>query len=294
MSLELLCGLLLLSTGQDLPRMEYEGTYDSIRLQAELDYSVILRSWRIKGVLVCLVGAKPQVCLWVENAYPSGIFEVVRQPLRSHFRGEWQLTRLFSGLLKKVQSRHGEDLQFADVRVWTFVPELLQDLDIPIAAPETASLRLEYWSETDVLGWRRPEVDAVLRPGASLAGCENRSTPRFCAGPWGGYYPRTGFVVRGSEVLASFLQGLRGGRVASDPAGRLVTGRYSHEPRTGHYVQMLSPVRREAVAIGNVDVAGMEREAVSKRGAYLFAHFGVFEACRRCLPVKLTPERAVR
>ena len=51
---------------------------------------LILRTWRSKGVLACTHGFDIRVCLWVENAYPSGIIEVIRQPYKSQL-AEMQL-----------------------------------------------------------------------------------------------------------------------------------------------------------------------------------------------------------
>jgi hypothetical protein len=182
-------------------------------------------------------------------------------------------------------------MQFADVRAWTFVPELPLDLDIPLAMPRGSPLALDYASELDFLAWRNEWVDLILRPQAMLAACEKVPEPRLCAGRWGPYAPRSGFITQSNEVMASYLQGLRGGRVGCSPAGRIAVGRYRHEPRTGHYIQMVSPARRPAVQIGTRNVAMIERGAVSSRGAYLFVHFGIFEVCRRCLPVRLAGER---
>lgn len=276
---------------QDVPRLGYEGSYDSVRLEAQIDWAAVLRTWRIKGVLVCTHAGETTTCLWVENAYPVGILEAVRQPFRTHLKEGERTFSLLRGFGSRMESRHGEDLQFAEVRTWTFVPELKVELDIALAIPDSASLELDYASELDLAAWRSEWVDRLLEPRAVLVSCERVSSPRDCPGRWGSYWPRIGFVARSNEVIASCVQALRGGRVASRGMGRIVLSRYAHEPRTGHYLQMLSPVSRPAVSIGSPDVGSIERAAVSRHGAYLFVHFGVFEACRGCLPVRLTEER---
>lgn len=278
------------AAAQEIPEMEYEGRHDRLSLETQIDFSAVLRTWRIKGVMVCTHGGETTTCLWVENAYPCGVFEVVRQPFRSHLKEGRARLELFAKLHPGLQSRHGEDLQFADVRAWTFVPELNLKLDLPLAIPDAAALELDYVSELDASAWRREWVDRVLNP-APIAFCEKVSNPKECAGRWGAYRPRAGFVTRGSEVMASCLQALRGGRVASQPAGRVILSRYDYEPRTGHYLQRISPGPGQAFSIGSSDVTGVERGAGSKRGAYLFVHFGVFEVCNGCLPVRLTEER---
>src|SRR5262245_8044826 len=64
--------------------LPYEGTETSTGLVGRVDVSAILRSWRIKGVLVCPHHGHLRRCWWVENAYPCGIVEVVRSPWTSH------------------------------------------------------------------------------------------------------------------------------------------------------------------------------------------------------------------
>jgi hypothetical protein len=256
-------------------RLPYEATWNAGRVLSQVDLACILKTWRIKGVLVCPWRGKLRPCLWVENAYPCGILEVVRQPLRSHMAGFPPLP------LRRTSSSHNEDrLQFAEARVFTFVPPLVQDLEIPIAAPRGPLLQFNYVSELDAAGWRTGLLDLLVRPLPEGAGA------------WGGYVPRTGFVVQQSEVLAAHLQAVRAGRVAFEPAGRLVPVPYRFEPRTGHFIQMVSPVRRGCVSIGHPDLRAIERGALSPHGAYLFVHFGLFEECRRCLEPRLVGPRS--
>src|SRR5439155_764163 len=97
------------------------------------------------------------------------------------------------------------------------------------------------------------------------------------------YSPRQGFVEQPSEVIAAHLQALRGGRVASKPDGRVVLSPYEFEPRTGHYIQMISPIIRSCVSIGHSDLRSLEANALSPFGAYLFVQWGLFDECKRCL-----------
>lgn len=251
-------------------RLPYEGSQSSAGLVTQLDVTCILRTWRIKGVMAC-----PKPCIWVENAYPCGILEVVRQPFKSHM-AEW-----FRIDVPNMTAGHNEtNLQFAETRVFTYVPQLVMNLAIPLAVPKDAFLMLDYLSEIDPLGWRVGLLDFVL------------GVPPEKAGAWGDYMPRTGFITQQSEVLAAHLQALRAGRAASNPAGRIVVNPYPYQPRTGHCLQMVSPVRRACVTIGNPDLRSLESNALSLHGAYLFVHFGIFEECRKCLPVRLVPPRA--
>ena len=272
MSLWKILSALALCLLQD--RLPYEGSIPVPAVVPRLDLTCILRTWRVKGVLACPYKGDTKPCLWVENAYPCGLLEVVRQTGKSH---------LFPSLpvgTKRTTSGHGESqLQFSDARVFTFVPPFVQDLEIPIAAPRGPTFTLNYVSEIDAPGWRSGLLDLLF------------PQPMDCAGNWGCYTPRIGFIQQQSEVLAAYLQALRAGRVASWPIGRVAVSPYSFEPRTGHYLQMVSPVPRSCVSIGHPDLKALETGAGSPYGAYLFVHWGLFEACKRCLPPRLLPPR---
>lgn len=255
-------------------RLPYEGSISPLGVLPKLDLTCILRTWKIKGVLVCPWKGRKKPCLWVENAYPCGLLEVVRQPFKSH------LAALPKFASRKITSGHNEaNLQFAETRVFTFVPPFVQNLEIPIAAPRGQQFMLNYVSELDGAGWRTGLLDLLMRPS------------KECAGKWGCYSPRSGFVEQPSEVIAAHLQALRGGRVAARPFGRVVLSPYSYEPRTGHYIQMVSPTVKSCVSIGHSDHKRLEAGGGSKHGAYLFVQWGLFEECKRCLPTRFLPPR---
>jgi hypothetical protein len=257
-------------------RLPYQGTIPAPAVIPRLDVTCVLRTWRIKGVLYCPWTGHSKPCLWVENAYPCGLLEVVRQPFRSH------LPEFPPIPMKKTTSSHGEhNVQYAETRVFTFVPPLVQQLEIPIAAPRSQYM-INYVSELDGFGWRTGLLDSLF------------SFNKECAGNWGCYYPRRGFVEQPSEVIAAHLQALRGGRVASQPFGRVVLMPYDFEPRTGHYLQMVSPVVRSCVAIGHNDLQSLETKSLSPFGAYLFVQWGLFDECKRCLKTRLLPPRPPR
>jgi hypothetical protein len=248
-------------------RLPYEGTQSAASLTGQLDVSCVLRTWRIRGVLAC-----PEECLWVENAYPCGILEVVRQTGKSHLAE-------FPGFEMQTTSGHNEQqMQFAEGRVFTYVPQLTQSLQIPIAAPDEQSYALSYVTEHDQPGWRAGLLELL-------------GGDREKAGAWGSYGPRTGWVDQPSEPIAAHLQALRAGRVAAQPNGRMVMDRHEFEPRTGHYLQMISPTWRTCVSIGHKDLRSLESGALSMYGAYLFVQWGLFEECENCLPPRLLPAR---
>jgi hypothetical protein len=258
-------------------------------IAGSLDLSAILKTWKVKGVLYC-----PEPCLWVENAYPSGIFEITRQPFRSSLVGG----NLF-GISGVATSSHtdssdgsGSTFQFADSRVYTFIPPI--DLDLVIAKPKGPLFDLNYVSELDAFAYRTGFVDQLRYAKQSATLCELQPSHPSCAGKWGNFYPRIGWLTRDSEVMSSFLTALRAGRAANDPWGRIVLKPYPFEPRVGHYIQMASPVRRQAVPIGWPDIPDLERGAGARDGRYLFVHYGIFEACGKCLPARLVEARSVR
>jgi hypothetical protein len=254
-------------------------------IAARTDLSAIFRSWRIKGVLSCPYKGRTRHCYWVENAFPCGIFEIVRRPGASQVAEAQVATRgIRSG------GGHGEGgLQFAEARVHTMVPFPPALVEIPIAKPWPIGFRVNYISELDPIGWRIDWWDRLLRPFPIAAECRTVPLQPGCAGTWGSYYPRTGYVLEPSEPRAAYLQALRAGRVASDPMGRVVLSPYPFEPRTGHYLQMIRPVLRPAVPIGSP--GPLDLGAGSFTGSYLFLHLGIFEECHRCLPPRLVGPR---
>jgi hypothetical protein len=190
----------------------------------------------------------------------------------------------------------GTTNQFGEARVYTFVPDLgLYNSDIPIAVPSSMKFQPDYVSELDALGWRSTLVDTFTCPEMMLArikSCGGYPDPVTCAGTWGSYYPRIGFINHPSQALAAAMQALRAGRAASRPLGRMVLSTYDYEPRTGHWIQMVEPIQKLATSIGSPFPGLLDVGAGSSFGNYLFVHFGVFDYCAGCLPCRLVEERA--
>jgi hypothetical protein len=285
-------------------RLPYEGTLSITATYGLVDVSCILSSWRILGALACpSAEGGVRVCLLVENAYPTGILEVVRQEYRSHYV---EMSGMLSSLEPATLSRKsasataktggGDALQFSESRVYTFVPDLgLSNSDIPLAIPSGQSFQVNYVSEMDGWGWRNPLLENFVAPEsilAALKSCDRIPDCMTCAGQWGSYFPRVGAIEHPSQVTGAHMQALRGGRVASMPLGRVVLSTYSYEPRTGHYIQMLKPSYRTCLSIGSPLITFWEKAAGSSYGAYAFLHFGIFVACNGCLPPTLAPARA--
>lgn len=254
-------------------------------LVSRTDLSAIVRTWRIKGVLACHRKGRLRKCLWVENAFPCGIIEVVQNPGASLVAEAQSLARG----IRTTCGHGGGGLRFAEARVHTLVPFPPDFIGLPFAKPWPSGFHVNYLSELDPIGWRVDWWDRILRGSRVAWGCEFNPIQPGCAGTWGAYYPRTGFVLHPSEPKAAFLQAVRAARVASDPAGRVVLSPYRFEPRTGHYLQLVRPALRPAVPIG---VSGpIDEGAGSPSGSYVFLHLGIFEECNRCLEPRLVGPR---
>lgn len=291
------------SAGKGVGDLPYEGKDSTVTVLGRTDVLLILRSWRAKGVLVCTHGFDVKVCLWVENAYPCGIFEVLRQPYKTQLaemRGMVQALEPvklagFGSSNHMPVSGDGTANQFAEARVYTFVPDVgLANSEVPIAIPSTLKFQPDYLTEVDGLGWRSPLVDQFTCPEswiASVKSCGMAPDPVTCAGTWGSYFPRIGFINHPSQAIAAAMQALRAGRAASRPLGRAVLSPYEYEPRTGHYIQMIEPLAKPAISIGSPFPQALDLGAGSPFGNYLFVHFGIFEYCAGCLPVRLVEER---
>lgn len=293
-----------LTLPQENARGSYEGTENTASMTLSIDVTCILRTWRILGVFACpSPNGGVTTCLIVENAYPVGIVEAVRRPYTSHLAEASAFFKLL-GVIPRFgeTSSHtngagdGTKLQFAEAHAYEFVPDLQVTSQLPIAQPDGETFRISYVSEIDGINWRKGLADLLIHPEAALrrAGlpsCSIAPRPPDCAGSWGPWFPRIGFAVHPSEVMASYLAALRAGRVGSDPWGRMVLARYPYQPRSGHYAQMVRPMRRTCVSIGWPLVREIERGALSLQGGYLFIHFGVFRECNGCFPAHLVEPR---
>jgi hypothetical protein len=277
--------------GNSSEKLQYEGTLSIAGTYAQIDVSCILSSWRILGALACpTISGGVRVCLLVENAYPTGIIEVVRQEYRSHYaemggmlEGLRPLSLFGKSASATARTGGGDALQFGEARVYTFVPDLgLSNSSIPLAIPRGSTFQVDYLSELDGWGWRNPALDAYVAPQsivARLKSCDRLPDTTNCAGTWGSYWPRVGAVEHPSQVTGAHVQALRAGRVASTSMGRVVLSTYDYEPRTGHYIQMMKPFYRTCLPIGSPRIALWEKGAGSAYGAYAFLHYGVFFAC---------------
>ncbi|HXX92704.1 MAG TPA: TraU family protein [Planctomycetota bacterium] len=290
-------------TPDQVGTLPYEGKDTVTGTLGRMDISLILRSWRAKGILACSHGFDVHVCLWVENAYPCGLFEVLKQPYKTQLA---EMKGMIEGL-RPVQmgslgsSNHnpvsgdGTAKQFGETRVYTYVPDLgLYNSDVPIAVPSSTKFQPDYVSELDSFGWRSPMIDQFTCPEtilASLKSCGLAPDLMTCAGTWGSYFPRIGFIVHPSQAVAAAMQALRAGRAASTPLGRAVLSTYDYEPRTGHYIQMVEPVTKWGTSIGSPFPEQLDLGAGSTYGNYLFVHFGIFDYCAECLPVRLVEAR---
>jgi hypothetical protein len=250
---------------------------------AKLDVSCILKSWRIKGVRVCMKGGKPVPCVVIENAYPVGILESVKQ---SYFTQIAEIAPALKAIKTDTTSSHTSGLEFSETRVYMFVPSLPAPL--PLAMPPTRGWSLAYVSELDRFSYRNPIVEHILKApqiASTLPSCTNTNS---CCGTWGAYYPRIGFVNHPSHVIASYLVALRAARIAHDPSGHVSLARYPYEPRTGHYLQ---PLGHPCFTIGSPATLAVERGKGSLAQSHLLIHYGIFEECKPCFDSRLVEAR---
>ena len=282
----------------------YEGSESLLTVVPRVDVTCILRSWRIVGVDVCVRDGTPRACVIIENAYPVGILEAVRRPLTSHLLEIDAILKILAPLVPEgftsshtTDTSSGSGLQFTETRVFEFVPQLpLLSLALPLVIPPGNLFAISYLSELDAFGWRNGWADMLLDPEAAaekaaLPACSLVPRTGDCAWSWGSYFPRTGFLIHPSEVMAAHLSALRAGRVGAHPPGRVVIAPYTYEPRTGHYVQLVRPTTRPCVPIGWPVTRSIEAGTLSQEGAYLMIHFGIFRECRGCWGPTLAPAR---
>lgn len=283
--------------GQSTPAGSYENTESQGSIYGRIDTSCILGHWSIVGAMVCTHGADVNFCFIYQNPYPVGIVESVRRAGTSYLSqaGSYLKTLTRMPLYGRSSSgttaqNGGLGMQFGESHAFSYVPELGLS-DATIAKPQTTNtISPAYFSETDGYYWRTPGADPLEAPQLALGRVVSCAlVPRLtdCAGAWGPWAPRTGFLTHPSEVMGSHLLALRGARVASSPGVRMTIGSYPYEPRTGHFVQMIRPTWKSCASIGSPFVKLIEAGAGQTEGAYLFIHFGVFIECRGCFPAIL-------
>lgn len=281
-----------------------KGGLNYIALSASTDYSVILREWKIRGVGFCIKDLKPRPCVRVSNPYPHLVTEVTREDMGSDilevnlFLKALKPMKSATQLIQKTtdnasshtpQGQGSRSIQYAETRVLDFSPPISQIAHgLPIAFPCIRSrfMDLKYVSELDAFGWRSELLDGIFYL-AQTAGvpCDVQWAGNLqgCAGTWGAYYPRTGWANHSSSVIASYLQALRAARVPSEPGlGRIVLGPVVYPPRTGHFIQMVSPRRGAAKRIGSPNIADMELGNGSLQGKSIYIVFGIFDRCVGC------------
>jgi hypothetical protein len=290
--------------GKRAPQLNYA------TIAAQTDYLCVLRNWRIRGIGICIKDFKVRPCLKVRNPFPVGLLETSRKDYGSAI---FEINALLSALqtparavtdqflkTKQGTGSHSPDptggnraIHFAETRAIEYASPLHLVLAgaqfLPIARPchTPRFLDLKYASELDACGWRTDLLDAIFY-AAYTAGipCDLQwAANKFaCAGNWGAYYPRVGWAHHSSSVIASYLQALRGGRVAAEPGlGRVTFGPYAYPPKTGHFIQQLHPGPGNSCGrIGNPLVLQVELGKASPTGSFVLVHFGVFDQCIGC------------
>jgi len=134
--------------------------------------------------------------------------------------------------------------QFFEAHVMQFLTNwFMEFLNLPFGyrlcnIPLVPDIEVNYLSELDILGWRTGLVDYIAVPsliantaaavGICMAASVSQTvTPGFtvidlCVGTWGILYPRTGWNVMDSEVVASAMTAYTALRVVANPWMRVV------------------------------------------------------------------------
>lgn len=264
-----------------------------------IDYRGILATYRIIGTSQCYIGGTLVKCIKIENAFPCGVFEVVRRRFATRLEDMKETMSDYAREFTKIYSSHtpaslpGSNLQFADVHVYTFVP--MSELPVILSSPLPTQLTLNFLSELAGTYWKDGRNDSLMLGLRGILGwsdCESvtkkKSSVSGCAGSWGSYYPRIGYFSHSNQVRSAFVQALRAGRAAND--GMLYpTSGYPFEPRTGHYIQLISPQRTGILTIG---YSNIDKIMTSNDGYYLLMHYGIFRSCPPCKLIgELQPAR---
>lgn len=277
------------SVGAQQAQGTYEASESGYSVMARVDVSCIFRNWMILGGMVCVKGYEVRACLIYQNPYPVGIVESVRQTGGSHLaEGAAYLKGLTKLPLFGQTSSHtphqgaGSGLQFGESHAFEFIPDLKIG-DYMIAKPDgTNQATPAYFSEVDGLMWRSAELNYAVQPlelAKKVVSCAQVPRLSDCAGAWGPWFPYLGFITNSNEVIASNTTALRAARVANAPVARVTVGRYTYQPRTGHFFQPIRPVWKPCFSIGSAFVKPIEAGSLSQEGAYLLIHFGVFVEC---------------
>ena len=205
-------------------------------------------------------------------------------------------------------------LHFADARWTTFVlnPTEFKSANVVIAflselmkvfsaiPPSTLPLA-NYISEYDFMQWRSNYYDSYSLKDVIIALAKGEKPIERSADSWGNFFPRSGFVLSENYFRSMMLIALRAGRCASDPfratpfkieldidkgkSSFSATPNTAHEPRTGHYMQLISPTKTKVLKIGNEKdllIAEIEFNKYLKKHAnrpkkLVLIHYAVFE-----------------
>ncbi|MBF0331014.1 MAG: TraU family protein [Candidatus Omnitrophica bacterium] len=160
-------------------------------------------------------------------------------------------------------------------------------LEAPCEGPPDFGGVVSYLSELDADEWRQARMEksnpAAMMTFQAGAVCDKYGVllPGMCVGHWGALYPRVGYSMRVSEVVASALSVFRAVDIAA------------LKPQTPHHVvapvlfwpsvrfdkmQMVSPVSGRCMAVG-ADPQRWDWNVRSKDGRYVWIYWRKKECC---------------
>ncbi|MBU0549393.1 MAG: TraU family protein, partial [Candidatus Omnitrophica bacterium] len=179
--------------------------------------------------------------------------------------------------------------RFAEVHVYSFPFSVNTAAFIPCASLSSITLpfpTIHYISELDSIEWRLGIFEA-LHPKSLLAAslgpiCSVVSpiTPGLCMGYWGPLYPRRGYFIHGSEVVASASLSYRAVSISSLEGffGHVVLMPLVWSPSERDKLQLLYPLPSGCIKIGQ-NPATWEFAKTSFTGKYVWVYWRHRECC---------------
>ncbi len=175
----------------------------------------------------------------------------------------------------------------AHVFGFPFSDALSAAIEAPCEGPPDFAGTVSYLSEMDAREWRMGEMErhepmAVMTQRlAPMCDRFGAALPGLCMGNWGSVYPRTGFSVHASEVVASAMAAFRAVDAASfkPQIPRRVIMPVLFWPSVRYdRMQLVSPVTRPCMSIGR-DPGLWDYGARSMNGRYVWIYWRKKECC---------------
>ncbi|MFH0753238.1 MAG: TraU family protein [Candidatus Omnitrophota bacterium] len=264
----------------------------AVTLASKVDLGCV----NVKPVGVCRRASPPYVGVKMRFWQPVLLVETTRKSGESGINEYAPLVSSLSQLAQNKGMNFGTSSQSdttalqaneAHVFGFPFTDALSSALEAPCeGAPDFGGV-VSYLSELDADEWRRARMEKnnplaviTLRSGAL---CDRFGVlmPGLCVGSWGALYPRTGYSVNVSEVVASALTVFRAVDIASfislTPHRVLAPLTFMPSVRDDK-MQMVSPKAGRCMSVGENPIL-WDREDRSSDGRYVWVYWRKKECC---------------